>query len=90
MKGYDTLELDINMECVGDGEYGDCPPWDYLVYLHLCEDDNPDSCPVEFGRWIKVPIIKLGEARKNFMTAQEQRKRQMQLGAAASPSGHMM
>ena len=52
MSGYDTLELDINMECVGDGEYGDCPPWDYLVYLHLCEDDNPESCPVEFGRWI--------------------------------------
>ena len=52
MEGYDTLELDINMECVGDGEYGDCPPWDYLVYLYLCEDDNPESCPVEFGRWI--------------------------------------
>ena len=52
MATYDSLELDITTACVGDGEYGECPPWDYLVYLYLCEDDNPESCPVEFGRWI--------------------------------------
>jgi hypothetical protein len=52
MATYDSLELDITMECEGSGEYGDCPPWDYLVYLYLCEDDAPESCPVEFGRWI--------------------------------------
>lgn len=42
---------------------------------------------LEFGRWIKVPIIKLGEARKNFMTAQEARKRQVRKGAAGVPPG---
>jgi len=52
MATYDTLELDMTMNCQGEGEYGDCPPWDYLVYLKLCEDENPESCPVEFGRWI--------------------------------------
>ena len=41
---------------------------------------------LEFGRWIKVPIIKLGEARKNFMTAQEARKRQIRKGTAGAPS----
>ena len=38
---------------------------------------------IEFGRWIKVPTIKLGEARKNFMNAQEARKRQIRSAAAA-------
>jgi hypothetical protein len=52
MATYDTLEMDMTMNCVGEGEYGDCPAWDYLVYLKLCEDEDPESCPVEFGRWI--------------------------------------
>jgi hypothetical protein len=52
MATYDTLELDMRMNCQGEGEYGDCPPWDYLVYLKLCENEDPESCPVEFGRWI--------------------------------------
>ena len=41
---------------------------------------------IEFGRWIKVPTIKLGEARKNFMNAQEARKRQIRSAAAGGPS----
>ena len=41
---------------------------------------------IEFGRWIKVPTIKLGEARKNFMSAQEARKRQVRNAAGAVPS----
>ena len=41
---------------------------------------------IEFGRWIKVPTIKLGEARRNFMNAQEARKRQMSRSAPAGTS----
>lgn len=44
MAGYDTLNLDITMACVGDGEYGDCPAWDYLTYLYACDwaaEENP-------------------------------------------------
>lgn len=52
MATFDTMELDLYLGCEGDGEYGDCPAWDYLVYLHLCEVDEPDTCSKEIGRWI--------------------------------------
>lgn len=52
MATFDTLELDLALGCIGDGEYGSCPAWDYLVYLYLCDADNPDDCSMEFGRWI--------------------------------------
>ncbi len=34
---YDTLKIDCYMGCEGDGEYGDCPAWDYMAYLYLCD-----------------------------------------------------
>ena len=49
---YDTMEFDLYLGCDGDGEYGTCPPWDYLVYLYLCENDQPETCTTEVGRWI--------------------------------------
>jgi hypothetical protein len=36
---YDTMSIDLYMGCEGDGEYGDCPAWDYMAYLYLCEDE---------------------------------------------------
>ena len=39
MATFDTLEYDLNMECVGEGEFGTCPPWDYLVYMYQCDDE---------------------------------------------------
>ena len=52
MAGFDTLELDLYLGCVGDGEYGDCPAWDYIAELYLCQVDASDTCDVEVGRWI--------------------------------------
>ncbi len=52
MAGFDTLELDMTMDCNGSGEYGTCPPWDYLVYLYLCDEGQTEGCGTEFGRWI--------------------------------------
>ncbi len=52
MANFDTLSLDLTLDCVGVGEYGTCPPWDYLVYLYLCDADDPTTCNIEFGRWI--------------------------------------
>ncbi|NLH49266.1 MAG: hypothetical protein GX444_11780 [Myxococcales bacterium] len=52
MATFDTLELDLYLGCVGDGEYGDCPAWDYIVNLYLCDEVDPDTCDVELGRWI--------------------------------------
>lgn len=34
LAGFDTMEFDLDMGCNGDGEYGTCPAWDYLVYLY--------------------------------------------------------
>jgi hypothetical protein len=34
---YDTLKIDAYMGCEGDGEYGDCPAWDYMAYLFMCD-----------------------------------------------------
>lgn len=45
LAAYDTLKIDAYMGCEGDGEYGDCPAWDYMAYLFMCdmpaEGDNP-------------------------------------------------
>lgn len=41
---FDTLTVDLTMACEGDGEYGDCPAWDYMAYLFQCDmpvEDNP-------------------------------------------------
>ena len=52
MATYDTMEWELYLGCEGEGEYGYCPAWDYLVYLYLCDVDDPDSCSTEIGRWI--------------------------------------
>ena len=52
MATFDTLELDLYLGCVGDGEFGDCPAWDYIADLYLCDPITPDVCDIEFARWI--------------------------------------
>ena len=52
MASFDTAELDLYLGCDGNGEYGTCPAWDYIVHLYLCDEDDPESCGTEFGRWI--------------------------------------
>ncbi len=43
LAGFDTLTLDCTQECVGDGEYGDCPAWDYMAYLYRCSEPVGDN-----------------------------------------------
>ncbi len=79
MAGFDTLELDLALGCDGDGEYGTCPAWDYIVHLYLCDRDAPETCDVELGRWITtyhrrgrwvhdvsplLPVLRDGGARR--------------------------
>ena len=52
MDGFDTMELDLYLGCEGSGEYGDCPAWDYIASLYLCDETDPDTCTTELGRWI--------------------------------------
>ncbi len=52
MQGFDTLEADLHLGCVGGGELGDCPAWDYDVFLYLCDKTDPTQCNVEFAHWI--------------------------------------
>ncbi len=51
MREYDTLEVDLTMSCP-DNRKGNCPAWDYLVHMYLCEQDNTNRCGQEIGRWI--------------------------------------
>ena len=52
MGDIDSMELDLYLGCVGDGEYGDCPAWDYIANLYLCDQNDPPVCDTEMGRWI--------------------------------------
>ncbi len=52
MSTFDTMSFDLYLGCDGSGEFGTCPAWDYLVYLYLCDADDPENCGTEFGRWI--------------------------------------
>ena len=33
----DTLDIDLTMACIGEGEFGTCPAWDYMAYVYLCD-----------------------------------------------------
>jgi len=86
MAGFDTLEIDLTLGCHGEGEYGTCPAWDYIATLYLCDQDDPEQCETEMGRWITtyhregrwvhdisplLPLIAAGGERKiEFYTQQ--------------------
>lgn len=52
MAGFDTVTLDLHLGCQGGNEYGECPAWDYIVHLYLCDEGDPTQCDTELGRWI--------------------------------------
>jgi hypothetical protein len=52
MANFNTMEFDLFFDCVGVGEYGTCPAWDYIASFMLCDAGDPDNCPTEIGRWI--------------------------------------
>jgi len=52
MSSFDTMTLDLYLGCQGTDEYGDCPAWDYIVHLYLCDEGDPTQCGTEVGRWI--------------------------------------
>ena len=53
MKGFDTLEIDLWMDCpdIEGPEFGSCGAWDYLSHLYLKDADNPDE-RIELARFI--------------------------------------
>ena len=44
MAGFDTLEIDLTMDCPDPeaGEFGNCGPWDYLSHIYLQDDEEPE------------------------------------------------
>ncbi len=40
---YDSVAVDCYMGCEGDGEYGDCPAWDYMAYLFMCSEATEEN-----------------------------------------------
>jgi len=45
LAAYDTVHIDCYMGCEGNGEYGDCPAWDYMAYLFMCDMPNDGDNP---------------------------------------------
>ena len=59
MESFDTLELDMTLNCQGYPAGTQCPAWDYIVNAYLCEvddasteEDESETCSKEIGRWI--------------------------------------
>jgi hypothetical protein len=57
MAGFDTLEYDLYLGCEGEGEYGECPAWDYLVYLYLCDIETEENSATEEACQPHVPGV---------------------------------
>jgi len=53
MAGFDTMEYDLTLNCdASKPEPNNCPEWDYIVNLTLCDEADPSKCDLEIGRWI--------------------------------------
>lgn len=52
MAGFDTMELDLTLNCEGGPEPQKCPEWDYIINLTLCDKADPPACDTEIARWI--------------------------------------
>lgn len=54
MATFDTLEVDIVMECpdTANGEVGNCGAWDYLAHLWLFQGEGDEETQIEMARFI--------------------------------------
>ena len=45
MAGFDTLEIDLTMDCPDPeaGEFGNCGAWDYLSHIYLQDDEDEEK-----------------------------------------------
>lgn len=52
-KGYDTLDMELWLDCPGHLD-AHCGPWDFLLDLYLCEPRAPhcNNASLNVGRWI--------------------------------------
>jgi len=59
MAGFDTLEIDLTMDCADptQGELGNCGPWDYLSHIYLLDEDSQSW--LELARFI-TPFHRAG------------------------------
>ncbi len=48
---FDTLEVDLQLQCGGHPDPSHCGEWDYLAYAILCDPGDDTTC-VELGRFI--------------------------------------
>jgi len=55
MAGFDTLEIDLTMDCPNPqkAEFGNCGAWDYLVHLHM-QDPEDETKWIEVARFIST------------------------------------
>ncbi len=51
MARYDTLEVELSLGCE-DNRKANCPIWDYIDNLYLCDATEPEHCDLEVARWI--------------------------------------
>lgn len=48
---YDTLEIDAELACK-DHLDQNCPKWDQIARLTICDVNDPSQCSIEIARWI--------------------------------------
>ena len=47
MANFDSMEVDMDMTCDGDGEVGTCPAWDRITNMYICAQPVVASNPHE-------------------------------------------
>jgi len=78
LSGFDTWELDLTFDCTGHPELSECPAWDYLSQVYLCDAEDVTDCEEigryittywRAGRWVAdaspyLALLKSGETRR--------------------------
>ncbi len=59
MAGFDTLEVDVELTCLGQPD--ECSEWDRIAYVYLCADETCEP-RTEMVRWI-TPYSRPGRRR---------------------------
>ena len=62
LTGFDTMDLDLELSCGGDREFGVCGAWDYLIYAWQCaEATEPNTHAADACQPFVPPVAEVVE-----------------------------